>query len=118
MEMSLAAVIREARHASGKTQKDLADLLGVSQATVSQWESGINQPTLTNRIDLAAVLTIPFHKLLPEARKSTLVDDPEALAIVHSFERLTDKSRQSALILVRALLEAEQSGQIERSAKK
>lgn len=38
--------IRRWREARGLTTTDLADLLGVSQATVSRWETGDRPPTM------------------------------------------------------------------------
>jgi transcriptional regulator with XRE-family HTH domain len=118
MEASLADIIRDARLSSGKTQKELADLIGVSQATISQWESGINQPSLANRIDLSATLMIPFHKLLPEVRHPNMIDSPEALSFVHSFEQLPPQYRQIVLMLIAQLQEAMKAGQQARSVKK
>ena len=34
------------RQAAGLAQSDLADVIGVSQATVSRWESGRREPTI------------------------------------------------------------------------
>lgn len=42
---AIAQVLREARD-RGKTQKDIADFFGVSDATISRWEAGGRQPAL------------------------------------------------------------------------
>lgn len=52
-EARLAPAIRRARDEAGWTQSELAGRLGVSQATVSFWENGIEQPRLEHVIRLA-----------------------------------------------------------------
>lgn len=45
--------LKECRIKSGLTQKYVAYTLGVSMPSVSQWESGVNTPTIENLIQLA-----------------------------------------------------------------
>ena len=45
--------IRQLREARGMTQQDLAKTIGVSQATVSDWESGKINPDLVRAVKLA-----------------------------------------------------------------
>ena len=45
--------IRQMREARGMTQQDLAKTIGVSQATVSDWESGKINPDLVRAVKLA-----------------------------------------------------------------
>ena len=46
------------------TQADLADLLLVSQATVSKWESGCNEPNLYTLKNLADLFDVPIDVLV------------------------------------------------------
>lgn len=39
-ENKICETIRALRHAKGLSQKDLADMLGVSMQAVSKWETG------------------------------------------------------------------------------
>lgn len=45
--------IRQMREARGMTQQDLARTIGVSQATVSDWERGEKNPDLVRAVKLA-----------------------------------------------------------------
>lgn len=55
-ERSLATAIRTARLASRLTQGELAAKIGVTQGTVSFWESGVEAPTVEHLILLALEL--------------------------------------------------------------
>ena len=52
---------REARHIS---QKDLAQLLGISNSRVSNWEQGINRPDADMIADICLALHISPSELL------------------------------------------------------
>jgi len=54
--MSIGARIAEARRSAGFSQKKLAEVLGVGQSTVSQWESGTTQPSVEMFEQLAGLL--------------------------------------------------------------
>jgi transcriptional regulator with XRE-family HTH domain len=59
MPADLATQIREARDAVGQTQEALAAAVGVSQKTVSAWETGVSVPrTLDTWRRLAAALGV------------------------------------------------------------
>lgn len=48
--------LKQKRETMLLSQKDLADLLGVSVTTISNWERGIKQPTLRHQRHLKAIL--------------------------------------------------------------
>ncbi len=58
----LAEAIRHHRKNAGfRRQIDLADLLGVHQATVSSWESGANRPDHQAMFDLHSLIGLPLE---------------------------------------------------------
>lgn len=65
-EKKLGARIRDARHARDMTMVQLAELLGVSQPAISQWESGVTPPGRDSLIKLAKILKVPASQLLGE----------------------------------------------------
>jgi transcriptional regulator with XRE-family HTH domain len=74
---TLGAAIRRARKdESGWTQVDLADALGVDQATVSKWERGENSPDLVTLVRLEGVLQLPRGQVL---RWAGFVEGDDAL---------------------------------------
>ena len=56
--------IKEMRKRINLTQGDLANQLSVTQGAVSQWESGLTNPTLEMLVKIAAVLHCTVDELL------------------------------------------------------
>ncbi len=54
----LAEAIRQARQRAGLSQAELAELLGLRQSSVSQWERGVTKPKTVHLLALAAALGI------------------------------------------------------------
>lgn len=52
----LSKAIRSARRRAGLSQVELAELLGVRQSSVSQWERGNTKPSTVHLLTLAARL--------------------------------------------------------------
>ena len=66
-EQEFAQRLRQYRKSKGMTQQELADLLGVSNKTVSRWESG-SYPDVTTLVALARALGVTVDELLdPQA---------------------------------------------------
>lgn len=67
MAISAAAIganIAAARIRHGMSQRELADKLGVDQSTVSYWETGTNEVTLTKLVRIADAMDEPLDSLL------------------------------------------------------
>ena len=63
--------IKKARLIEGITQLELARAMNVTPGAVSQWENGINMPSVSRLKELAAVLHTSVEKLLekPEGKE-------------------------------------------------
>ena len=59
----LGALIRKKRKDKNLTQKQLGELLHVTLATVSKWETGINFPDIENLKVLSEMLDIPISQI-------------------------------------------------------
>ena len=71
-EQEFAQRLRQYRKDKGLTQQELADQLGVSNKTVSRWESG-SYPDVTTLVALARALGVTVDELLdPKAPVRTL----------------------------------------------
>jgi len=79
MNPELGRRIQFFRKKKGLTQDELADLLGVSRATVARWESGIRLPKGEWLFKLANVLEIPPSKLFEATDTENLENIAELL---------------------------------------
>ena len=99
--------IREARKRKSLTQKELGEILGVTQATAQQYESGKRKPKIETLKRIAKALGVPLAELrgmsdLSDQEISTTVDAllsdfknlsiPEAL-IVSTFRHLNSDEK-------------------------
>lgn len=62
--------IKKIRESRGMLQYELADRMGVSQASVSAWESGAAMPSAANLLKLADILECTVDALLGRAPAS------------------------------------------------
>lgn len=58
--------IRELRKAKGMTLQQLADVFGISRASVSEWESGRSKPDVSRLVELAGALGVAVEYLLDD----------------------------------------------------
>lgn len=65
-ELEFAQRLKQYRKAKGLTQQELADLLGVSNKSVSRWESG-SYPDVATLAPLARALGVTINELLGES---------------------------------------------------
>lgn len=56
--------IREARKAAGITQEDLAHSVGINRATLSKYESGVIEPSVSQLLSIASALNTSLTELL------------------------------------------------------
>lgn len=55
--------LKDLRKRLGKSQSELADILGVKQQAVSLWESGQRMPSLDNAVKLAKAFGVTLNEL-------------------------------------------------------
>ena len=58
--------IAVARLASGLTQADLSQRLGIGTATLQRWESGRTSPSAAKLKELSKFLNVPLENLIDE----------------------------------------------------
>ena len=56
--------IKNARLKKGYTQSQLADLLNVSNKTISKWETGRGYPDITLLAKITSILKLDYEELL------------------------------------------------------
>ena len=60
----LGALMQKARNESGKNQIEVAEKVGVSNTTISIWESGKKQPGVINLLKYCAAIGMTLDDLL------------------------------------------------------
>lgn len=101
----IGAFIAENRKAKGMTQAQLAEKLGVTNKTVSRWETGKYMPDLSLLKPLSEELEISLNELLSGERIETehLEETAEANilnAIDYSKTKLRNSRRRTSLFLI------------------
>lgn len=62
--MDFGQRFRDARKENGYTQKQIADMLGIEQSNISDWENNISRPEYENLIALARLYGETLESLL------------------------------------------------------
>ena len=81
--MSIGEKIYERREALGLTLAQLADRMGVSEATVQRWEAGVIHPKYRRILMLAQVLNLDYNELMDW--ESDQSDSPSAILDMSDF---------------------------------
>ena len=63
-KINLSTYIKSRRQSIGMTQKQLAELLGVTDVTISRWESGQRQPMWYQFVKLCEVLGMELERFV------------------------------------------------------
>ena len=69
--------LRSLRKQCGLSQEQLAALVGVSQASISEWESGSSNPSVKSILKLSDVLSCTSDELLGIARTDEHLSDAQ-----------------------------------------
>ena len=73
--------IKQIRKAKGINQKEMANLLNISQPGYQKIEQGINVLSLARFLEICSILEINSYNLLLPARNETIVDKIEKVLI-------------------------------------
>lgn len=81
MKYEIGARIRKFREDRGYSQIELAQLIGVSNSRVSNWEQGVNRPDADILVDLCKTLNVSPSELLDVHLKDDELNDIERKVI-------------------------------------
>ena len=84
--------IKELREVNFITQKQLGDLLGISDRAISKWESGLSKPSGQNLISLAKIFNVSVESFfeisnVTQAKKEDIVSGMESLTELYKIGR-------------------------------
>lgn len=80
--------IKEARKASGLSQKQVAISLGLAGPSVSNWESGKTQPSSENYKALAKLLNVTVDYLVGNEEQNVTTEKENATEVASRTEEL------------------------------
>ena len=96
--------LRELRTSRGMSQKELAELIGVTQQAVQQYERDKIEPDINGLKRIADVFDVSVDYLIGHTASESgghVVSD-EDYAIIESLKRLGDYDRQSVERIIRS----------------
>lgn len=94
-KIDLGNTLRGVRKGAGKTQADIARALATSQTTVSDWETGTNEPPLAMVYAWAAACGLGARLLFGNANTT-----PDTDRLVAAWQRLSADERETYLEII------------------
>lgn len=73
-QKKIGTFLKELRHEKQLTQEALAEILGVTNRSISRWENGVNMPDLDLVIEIANYYDVSIEEILDGERKSGMID--------------------------------------------
>lgn len=98
-QQKIGMFLKELRVEKNLTQEKLAELLGVTNRSVSRWENGNNMPDLSLLMEIANVYGVGVDEILDGKRKETRIDEQTA----ETIEKIADYANEEKLRLKRTL---------------
>ena len=85
--VKFGALLKELRKEKGLTQEQLAEKLGITNRTVSRWETGANLPDMDVLIELTEFYQVDMKALICGERKATEMqkEEKETLQIIVAY---------------------------------
>ena len=102
--------MRELRKQKGMTLKQLADIIGVAEVTVSTYERGTREPPLSVLCAIADALGASLDELVRGTKKEPSHNDVEGLKdlIAVSFSELSPQEKKIAEAVLSVLLSGQE----------
>ena len=98
MKYVLGARLRKYRENRGLTQKKFAELIGVSNGRVSNWEQGINRPDADILADICRILEVSPSELLDVKLSTDELTDHER-NVIQAYRSKKDLQHSVNLLL-------------------
>ena len=73
-QKKIGGFLKELRKEKQLTQEQLAEILGVTNRSISRWENGVNMPDFDLVIEIANTYNVSIEEILDGERKSEMID--------------------------------------------
>lgn len=98
MKYEIGTRIRKYREERGLSQKKLAELIGVSNSRVSNWEQGVNRPDADILADICRALQVSPSEIL-DVKLSTEELTPHERKVIQAYRMKKDLQRAINILL-------------------
>lgn len=98
-QKKFGAFLKELRKGKKLTQEHLAEILGVSNRSISRWENGVNMPDFDLVIEMAKFFNVSIGELLDSERKEDSMDRKTEESLI----KVADYGNNEKLIFSRRL---------------
>jgi transcriptional regulator with XRE-family HTH domain len=97
--------MRDYRKRSGLTMKRLGELVGASEASISQYETGRVEPDIDLMTKIADVLGVSVDNLIGHSSDIENMEPKtkEARILAHGIDKLPQEQREQALNVMKAM---------------
>lgn len=100
----LSLKLKRYREEKGITQQELAEILEVSDKSISKWELGNGYPSKRNMLKISEILDISVETLLLEEKN----DDKEKIKLSINYSLISYIIIFAATLMIKGLIDAEQ----------
>ncbi len=97
-QIKIGAFLKTLRKEKNLTQEQAAEQLGVSNRTVSRWETGTNMPDIGLLLEIAELYGVSIPELIDGERKSEKMDKELEETVIKVAEYSSEEKKRSALI--------------------
>lgn len=105
--MDIASNIKRLRSERDWTQEQLAEKVGVTRPTITQWESGWSQPRMGKVEKLAEVFGVPKSEIIESRYEYAVInfasDDEKEL--IELYRAVPDAMKQAVVNMLRSYVE-------------
>lgn len=114
LDAEIGRRLRQARLAQGRTQKDVADAIGLSHQAYQKYEQGRSRLSVSTLALINGVFSIPLGELLPGVRSDgTTIQSPMAaigssivgIRLANAFAQLDESQQRALLDVAKAMLQ-------------
>lgn len=103
-----AVQLRELLSQKGMMQKELADLMGTTEATISRYVAGIRTPPIETAVSIASVLNVDMETLCGIEPPAKDRQPPDVKILISCYEKASDADRRVIWSLLDRYMSAEQ----------
>lgn len=96
-QAKIGIFLRELRQEKGKTQEEIATMLGMSSRSVSRWENGNTMPDLALLVELADYYDVDIREIIDGERKTENMEKETKETLLRIAD-YADKQKKQAII--------------------